>query len=60
MKDKIIKKIDEAINRKNTSNENKLLLIEARKKLIKAKTENRIIKIVAVIIKVITGLFDND
>jgi len=60
MKNEIIKKIDEAINSEKTSRENKLLLIEAKKKLRKAETENRIIKIVVVIIKIITGLFEDD
>jgi hypothetical protein len=55
----IIEKIEEAVASKKTSEENKKLLLEAKEELIKAKTEKRIIQIIAIIIKIITGFSDD-
>ena len=60
MKKNILDKINEAIASDNTSEENKILLQEVKTKLEKAKNENTIIKIVAIAIKIITGLFEDD
>lgn len=60
MKKNILKRIDEAIASNTTSEKNKKLFKEAKTKLKQAKTENRIIKIVAVVIKIMTGLFEDD
>ena len=60
MKKHILKKIDEAIASDETSEKNKILFEEAKNKLIQAKTENKIIKIVAVVIRIMTGLFEDD
>ncbi len=55
----ILEKIDEAVASNKTSEENKKLLLEAKEELIKAKTEKRIIQIIAIIIKIITGFLDD-
>lgn len=55
----ILEKIDEAVASNKTSEENKKLLLEAKEELIKAKTEKRIIQIIAIIIKIITGFSDD-
>lgn len=55
----ILNKIDEAIASKNTSEETRKLLIEAKKELLRAKTEPQIFQILALIIKIITGFLDN-
>lgn len=55
----ILEKIDEAVASKKTSEENKKLLLETKEELIKAKTEKKIIQIIAIIIKIITGFSDD-
>jgi len=53
----IIEKIDEAIASNKTSEENKKVLAEAKKELIKAKTETRVLQALAIIIKIISGFW---
>lgn len=57
----ILEKIDEAVASNKTSEENKILLLEAKKELINAKTDNKsdleILKIITLLIKIITDFF---
>ena len=59
MNKKILKKIDEAIASKGNTEETKKLLKEVKTELKQAKTEKRIAQLMAILIKIITGLFDN-
>lgn len=52
----ILEKIDEAVASEKTSEENRKILLEAKKELIKAKTETRVFQVIGIIIKIITGL----
>jgi hypothetical protein len=57
----ILEKIDEAIASETTSEENKKLLLEIKEELLIAKSENKsefeILKIIALLIKIITDIF---
>jgi len=53
----ILEKIDEAIASDVTSEETKKLLIEIREELTNAKTELKVLEIVAALVKIFTGLF---
>lgn len=59
MKQNILSKIDEALASKNTSEETKTLLSEVKYELKAAKTEKRVAQIIAILIKIITGFFDD-
>ena len=59
MNKKIFKKIDEAIASKNNTEETKKLLKEVKTELKQAKTEKRVAQLIAILIKVITGFFDD-
>ena len=55
----IYKKIDEAIASEKTSEETKVLLKEIKSELKRANTEKKVASILALLIKLITGLFDD-
>ena len=59
MKKNILKKIEEALASKRTSEETKKILSEVKYELKQAKTEKRVAQIIAILIKVITGFFDD-
>lgn len=58
----ILEKIDEAVASETTSEENKKLLLEIKEDLLNAKSENKceleILKIVALLIKIISDFFE--
>lgn len=58
----ILEKIDEAIASETTSEENKKLLLEIKKELLIAKSENKseleTLKIIALLIKIFTDFFE--
>ncbi|WP_179004285.1 hypothetical protein [Winogradskyella forsetii] len=60
MKKNILDKINDALLSDEISDETKVLLIDVKRNLKQAKTEKRITQIVAVLIKIITGFFDDD
>jgi len=60
MKQKILDKINEAIASKKNSEETKKLLKEIKLELAQAKTEKRVAQAIAILIKLITGFFDDD
>jgi|GEM_PF-2725930 len=60
MKQNILNKINEALASKSTSEETKKLLSEVKYELKQAKTEKRVAQVIAILIKVITGFFDED
>ncbi len=53
----IIEKINEAIASEKTSEENKQLLSEIKEELTNAKTELKILEIIACLIKIISDFF---
>ncbi|WP_053976891.1 hypothetical protein [Mangrovimonas xylaniphaga] len=59
MKNNILEKIEEALASQNTTQETKKLLEEVKSELKKAKTEKRIVQLIAILIKIITGFFDD-
>ncbi len=59
MNKEIFKKIDEAIASSETPEETKKLLQEVKEELKNAKTEKRIAQIMAILIRIITGFFDD-
>lgn len=59
MKKNILKKIDEALKSRESTEETKKLLREVKIELKQAKTEKRVAQLIAILIKVITGFFDD-
>jgi hypothetical protein len=53
----ILEKINEAIASEKTSEENKKLLLEIKEELANAKTELKILEVIASLIKIITTFF---
>ena len=58
-KKKILEKIEEHLNSVNLSQEDKKQLIELKEELIIANKEKRILYLIAILIKIITGFLDD-
>ena len=59
MKENILQQIDEALASKHTSEETKKLLSEVKYELKQAKSEKRVAQVIAILVKIITGFFDD-
>ena len=55
----IIKKIDKHLNSDSLSKEEKLRLLEIKRELEIAKEQSRIIYLISILIKIITGFLDD-
>jgi hypothetical protein len=55
----IIEKIDEYLNSDSLSKEERLRLLEIKKELEIAKEQSRVIYLISILIKIITGFLDD-
>jgi len=53
----ILEKINEAIASEKTSEENKKLLLDIKQELSNAKTELKVLEIIASLVKIVTAFF---